>query len=179
MRRDTISAGNTDNSYVPTAQELLAAYARGYFPMAEGRHEQELYWYAPEQRGILPLETFHVPRSLGKFMRGSPYTVTVDKAFEQVIRACADMRTARRSDSWINDAIIRLYCELAHSGFAHSVECWQEGKLVGGLYGVCLGGAFFGESMFSLAPECQQGSACPFGWPPESMQAIFCLIRNM
>jgi leucyl/phenylalanyl-tRNA---protein transferase len=134
-----------------TCDQLLAAYAGGYFPMADSRNARELYWYCPEKRGVLPLESFHVPRSLEKFLRHCPYEVTADKAFEQVIRACADARTRQREDTWINDEIIALYCELAQRGHAHSVECWQEGMLAGGLYGVSLGGAFFGESMFSLA----------------------------
>lgn len=132
-----------------TAEALLAAYATGYFPMADGREEKELYWYAPEQRGILPLDGFHVPRSLQKFMRHSPYEVRVDTAFEAVIRACADLRAEK--GTWINDTIIRLYTRLWDLGFAHSVECWEEDRLIGGLYGVSLGGAFFGESMFSIA----------------------------
>jgi len=139
-----------------TSEELLAAYAGGYFPMADGRHNEELHWYAPEIRGILPLDAFHVPASLRKFMRNCPYEVKMDTAFESVIRACADAGTSDRKDTWINDTIIALYCELAAMGFAHSVECWQEGKLVGGLYGVSLGGAFFGESMFSTATNASK-----------------------
>jgi leucyl/phenylalanyl-tRNA--protein transferase len=97
-----------------------------------------------------------VPGSLKKFLRHSPYEVRVDTDFEQVIRACADARTTTRQGTWINDEIIRLYCELARRGFAHSVECWQDERLVGGLYGVSLGGAFFGESMFSLAENASK-----------------------
>lgn len=132
-----------------TIKDLLNAYASGYFPMADDRNAKELYWYSPEERGILPLDNFHVPHSLQKFMRESPYKVTFDTAFEQVIRACADVKSEKRKNTWINDQIIALYCELAEKGFAHSVECWHENKLVGGLYGVSLGKAFFGESMFS------------------------------
>lgn len=127
-----------------TADTLLAAYADGYFPMAKSRDDPQLYWFHPEQRGVLPLETFHVPVRLARFMRKRPFTVTVDKAFADVIRACAV-----REDTWINNTIIALYCELHERGFAHSVECWREDTLVGGVYGVALGGAFFGESMFS------------------------------
>lgn len=133
-----------------TADMLLRAYASGYFPMAGSRDEKELRWYSPEERGILPLDGFHIPRSLCKFMRRNPYEVKYDTAFPQVIRACADARSAKRTDTWINDEIISLYCELAEKGYAHSVECWQDGTLAGGLYGIALGSAFFGESMFSI-----------------------------
>jgi leucyl/phenylalanyl-tRNA--protein transferase len=139
-----------------TADQLLIAYAQGYFPMAQGRDGKKLNWYDPELRGVLPLESFHVPRSLRKFLRVCPYEVRVDTAFEAVIRACADMRTAARNDTWINDEIIQLYCELAARGHAHSVECWAGGALMGGLYGVSLGGAFFGESMFSHAENASK-----------------------
>jgi len=139
-----------------TTDQLLLAYASGYFPMADGRNAAELYWYAPEMRGVLPLEHFHIPRSLQKFLKTSPYAITVDTCFEQVIRACADTVTEKRQDTWINDHIIALYSELAAQEYAHSVECWHEGKLVGGLYGVSLGGAFFGESMFSVAPNASK-----------------------
>ena len=139
-----------------TADQLLAAYASGYFPMADDRESEELYWYYPERRGILPLATFHVPGSLRKFLRHCRYEVTVDAEFEAVIRACADARGPGRSGTWINDTIIALYSELARRGFAHSVECRQEGRLIGGLYGVSLGGAFFGESMFSLATNASK-----------------------
>jgi leucyl/phenylalanyl-tRNA---protein transferase len=128
----------------PTPEQLLAAYANGYFPMAESRDAKELYWFYPEKRGILPLEHFHVPAKLAKFIKAKSFTVTVNNAFAEVIAACA-----AREDTWINDEIITLYNTLYAKGFAHSVECWQEDKLVGGLYGVALAGAFFGESMFS------------------------------
>jgi leucyl/phenylalanyl-tRNA--protein transferase len=134
-----------------STDQLLNAYASGYFPMAEGRDSGEIYWYYPEHRGVLPLQSFHVSKSLQKFIRSNPYQVTVDHAFEQVIRACADTVTAKRENTWINEDIIQAYYELARQGHAHSIECWQEQKLVGGLYGVSLGGAFFGESMFSNA----------------------------
>jgi leucyl/phenylalanyl-tRNA--protein transferase len=141
---------------VISIEQLLAAYSSGFFPMAESRDAEDLHWYYPEHRGIIPLDAFHIPRSLQKFLRHSPYTLAVDTAFEQVIRACADVRTEKREDSWINDSVIELYCELFRRGNAHSVECWQEGKLVGGLYGVSLGAAFFGESMFSLADNASK-----------------------
>lgn len=139
-----------------TATELLRAYTAGYFPMADSRDGNELYWFCPEERGIIPLDAFNVPRSLKKFMRHCPYEIKFDTEFEQVIRACADMKSEKRENTWINDQIIALYCELSEKGYAHSVECWAEGKLVGGLYGVSIGGAFFGESMFSYAQNASK-----------------------
>ena len=135
---------------------LLAAYAQGYFPMAASRNETALRWYRPDLRGVLPLEGFRVPKSLAKAMRASPYRLTMDTAFESVIRACADTRAPGRDDSWINDEIVMLYTELARLGHAHSVECWHDDELMGGLYGVSLGRAFFGESMFSRAPNASK-----------------------
>lgn len=138
-----------------TWQLLVNAYASGYFPMAEHRDSTELRWFYPQKRGILPLDAFHVPASLAKLCRKKPFTITTDTAFEAVIRACADINAARK-DTWINDTIIDLYCELYEHGFAHSVECWENNKLVGGLYGVAIGGAFFGESMFSRVPNASR-----------------------
>jgi leucyl/phenylalanyl-tRNA---protein transferase len=135
-----------------TGELLLQAYANGYFPMAESRDAKQLYWFYPEKRGVIPLEEFHVPATLAKFLRKNPFTVTVDKAFPGVIRACAE----RHEDTWINDEIIALYCTLHEQGFAHSVECWENDMLVGGLYGVALAGAFFGESMFSKKPNASK-----------------------
>lgn len=135
-----------------TWEFLLAAYANGYFPMggtgADTKDDPILHWMYPEMRGILPLDTFHIPASLTKFMRKLPFTITTDTAFPQVIHACAEVSEGRK-ETWINEQIIKLYCELWENGFAHSVECWQDSILVGGLYGVSIGGAFFGESMFS------------------------------
>ncbi len=128
-----------------TCELLLNAYANGYFPMAKSKDDPEIYWFYPEQRGILPLDDFHVPVSLAKFIKKHPFEITTNKAFVDVISSCAE----RDEDTWINDRIMQLYCQLHDMGFAHSVECWREGALVGGLYGVSLGGAFFGESMFS------------------------------
>ena len=131
-----------------TPELVLAAYARGLFPMAERRDDPHLYWVSPEKRGIIPLTEFHVPRRLARTVRSGKFTVTTDRAFVQVMQGCASP-AAGREESWINAEILRLYTALAASGHAHSVECWHEGKLVGGLYGVKLGAAFFGESMFS------------------------------
>lgn len=123
---------------------LLYAYQQGIFPMADPDEDNAIYWYAPDPRGILPLDAFHVPKTLAKLVRQERFTVTRDQAFEAVIRACSE-----REETWISEAIIATYTTLHQLGVAHSVECWQEGTLVGGLYGVSLGGAFFGESMFN------------------------------
>jgi leucyl/phenylalanyl-tRNA--protein transferase len=138
-----------------TPQLLLRAYAEGLFPMAERRDDPTLYWVSPEQRGILPLDGFHVPRRLARTVRSGRFAVTADQAFAQVMQGCAAPAPGREQ-SWINDEILRLYTALAASGHAHSVECWQDGALVGGLYGVRLGAAFFGESMFSRARDASK-----------------------
>jgi leucyl/phenylalanyl-tRNA--protein transferase len=138
-----------------TPELLLAAYARGLFPMAEKRDDPHLYWVSPEQRGVIPLDKFHVPHRLARTIRGGRFTVTSDRAFVAVMKGCAAPAPGRE-ESWINEEILRLYTALAAGGHAHSVECWQEGELVGGLYGVKLGGAFFGESMFSKATDASK-----------------------
>ena len=138
-----------------TPQLLLRAYAEGLFPMAERRDDPTLYWVSPEQRGILPLDGFHVPRRLARTVRSGRFAVTADQAFAQVMQGCVAPAPGREQ-SWINDEILRLYTALAASGHAHSVECWQDGALVGGLYGVRLGAAFFGESMFSRARDASK-----------------------
>jgi leucyl/phenylalanyl-tRNA--protein transferase len=127
---------------------LLRAYAEGLFPMAERRGDPTLYWVSPEKRGIIPLDGFHVPKRLARTVRSGSFTVTADRAFRAVMEACAAPAPGRE-ESWINDEILRLYTALHASGHAHSIECWRDGRLVGGLYGVRLGAAFFGESMFS------------------------------
>ena len=128
---------------------LLRAYAVGLFPMAERHDDSTLYWIDPEKRGIIPLDTFHIPRRLRRQVRAGPFEIRCDSAFEEVIRYCAKPAEDRK-ETWINDEIIRLYVDLHNMGRAHSVETGLDGKLVGGLYGVALGSAFFGESMFSL-----------------------------
>lgn len=138
-----------------TPDLLLRAYAIGIFPMAEGRDHAELHWIDPELRGILPLETLHVPRRLRRRIRRGDYEVRCDTAFGQVIRACAEPAPGR-PDTWINPTIEHLYNQLHEAGFAHSVECWCDGELAGGLYGVALGAAFFGESMFSRQPDASK-----------------------
>jgi leucyl/phenylalanyl-tRNA--protein transferase len=134
---------------------LLAAYAQGIFPMAERRDDPTLYWVSPDLRGVLPLDTFHVSHRLARTVRSGRFAVTFDLAFGQVVEECAAPRPGREQ-SWINDEIMRLYGALFAAGHAHSVECWREGKLQGGLYGVNLGAAFFGESMFSVARDASK-----------------------
>jgi len=136
-----------------TPNMLLNAYANGYFPMAQSRDSDELFWFYPEMRGIIPLENFHIPRSLRqdatRLIKSGTYRITIDSCFHDVITACAQTPRSHESGSWINARIIDLYSTLAEHDFAHSVECWQGDTLVGGLYGISLEGAFFGESMFS------------------------------
>ena len=138
----------TEHAIPPlTANTLLWAYQQGAFPMADpstGRVD----WYSPDPRGILPLDGFHVPKNLRKTLRRRQVSIRVDTAFRTVMEACAQPR-ARERESWISDRLIDAYVGLHEMGHAHSVEAWRDGELVGGLYGVRLGGAFFGESMFS------------------------------
>ena len=134
---------------------LLCAYSVGIFPMANDRHDREIFWVEPRRRGILPLEAFHVPKSLRKVIRRGVYEVTVDRDFAGVIRACAEP-TPARPRTWLNDELIEAYCDLHAAGHAHSVESWREGELVGGLYGVSMGAAFFGESMFSRGRDASK-----------------------
>jgi leucyl/phenylalanyl-tRNA--protein transferase len=138
-----------------TPELVLAAYARGLFPMAERREDPQLYWVSPEKRGVIPLDKFHVPHRLARTVRSGKFKVTTDRAFVDVMQGCAAPAPGRE-ESWINAEILRLYTALAASGHAHSVECWQDGVLVGGLYGVRLGGAFFGESMFSKVTDASK-----------------------
>lgn len=134
---------------------LLQAYAVGVFPMAEGRNDPRLFFVDPDNRGILPLDGFHISRSLRKTVRRRRFEVVWDRDFKGTIDGCAEA-TSRRPDTWINPEIRRLYLALYARGHAHSVESWQNGRLVGGLYGVRLGGAFFGESMFSRATDASK-----------------------
>ncbi len=129
---------------------LLSAYAHGVFPMADP--DGEIRWYQPHRRGILPLDQFHVPRTLRQRCRQGVFETRVDADFEGVIRGCIE----GRGETWISEEIIEAYCRLHQLGFAHTVESWQEGRLVGGLYGVTLGGAFFGESMFHRATDASK-----------------------
>ena len=134
---------------------LLRAYSVGVFPMASTRDAADVFWVEPKKRGVLPLDRFHLSRSLAKLIRSDRFTVTVDRAFATVVATCAEA-TADRPDTWINPAIEQAYAELHRRGHAHSVETWADGKLVGGLYGVRLGAAFFGESMFSRADNASK-----------------------
>lgn len=127
---------------------LLRAYAHGLFPMAKSADSDELYWFDPPSRGVLPLDRFHVPRRLRRAIRQGHFTVRYDTAFEEVLTACAEPAPDRPT-TWINARIVDLYGTLFDIGHAHSVECWRDDRLVGGLYGVSLKRAFFGESMFS------------------------------
>ncbi|MBU3035161.1 leucyl/phenylalanyl-tRNA--protein transferase [Tritonibacter mobilis] len=127
-----------------SADLLLHAYASGVFPMAESRDDPEVFWVDPKRRGILPLDGFRISRSLGKRLRRDDYEISVNRDFAGVVHGCAD-----REETWINEEIFDRYLELHLMGFAHSLEVWMDGALVGGVYGVSLGAAFFGESMFS------------------------------
>ena len=138
-----------------TPELLLRAYRVGLFPMAETRRGNRLYWLDPELRGILPLDRFHAPRRLLRTVLRGPFDVSVDRDFPAVIAACAEAMPGRE-DTWINREIERLFGDLHRGGHAHSVECRAAGVLVGGLYGVSLGGAFFGESMFSTARDASK-----------------------
>lgn len=138
-----------------TPQILLKAYSCGLFPMAESASDPNLFWVEPEIRGIIPLDGFHIPRSLAKTLRRSPFDIRFNTAFPAVIDGCAEPAPGRKS-TWINGTIRRLYCDLHRLGHAHSVEAWRDGQLVGGLYGVSLGAAFFGESMFSRQTDASK-----------------------
>ena len=138
-----------------TAEDLVACYKRGVFPMAEARDDPRVFLIDPEKRGVLPLDRFHIPRRLARTLRQGPFEVRIDTAFEDVIEACA-ASAPDRPETWINDQIQHLYRELFLRGQAHTVECWLDGQLAGGLYGVSLGGAFFGESMFSVERDASK-----------------------
>lgn len=140
-----------DNAPTLTADLLLQAYQVGVFPMSEGRDDPEVFWVDPRMRGVFPLDGFRISRSLARRMRQSAYTVTFDAAFADVVRGCAD-----RDETWINATIFDLYCALHATGFAHSIEVWDQERLVGGVYGVTIGAAFFGESMFSRATDASK-----------------------
>jgi leucyl/phenylalanyl-tRNA--protein transferase len=133
---------------------LLNAYASGWFPMAVA--PGDIRWYSPDPRGVMPLDTFHVPSRLARTLRTHPFEIRVDTRFRDVIEGCA----ARPDDegNWIDRAIVESYCALHEKGFAHSVEAWRDDRLVGGLYGVALGGAFFGESMFHRVPDASKAA---------------------
>lgn len=134
-----------------TPDLLLKAYALGVFPMAESRDDPDVFWVDPRRRGILPLNGFHISRSLARRLRRGGFNIAVNRDFRATVAGCAD-----RPETWINDTIHDLYCALHDSGFAHSLEVRRDGRLVGGVYGVTLGGAFFGESMFSRETDASK-----------------------
>jgi len=134
-----------------TPELVLGAYAAGIFPMAESRDDPDIFWVDPRRRGILPLDGFHISRSLRRRMRRRGHAATLDRAFDRVVAGCADRR-----DTWINAEIARLYGDLHRRGHAHSLEIWIDGAVAGGVYGVALGGAFFGESMFSRRSDASK-----------------------
>ena len=129
---------------------LLMAYCTGYFPMADPE-TGEIGWYSPDPRAIFALDEFRIPRSLKLTLKKRPFDIFIDRHFEAVMRDCAE-----REETWISEEIVQSYLQLHRLGFAHSVECWKHGTLVGGLYGVAIGGAFFGESMFSVERDASK-----------------------
>lgn len=138
-----------------TPELMLGAYAVGLFPMAGDAQDTELQWYDPDPRGVLPLESFHLPRRLQRTVLADKFDVSVNQDFPAVMKGCASPAPGRE-ETWINHEIFTLFCALHKKGYAHSVECRQDGVLVGGLYGVALGGAFFGESMFSRVTDASK-----------------------
>lgn len=138
-----------------TPQVLLKAYACGIFPMAESVDDPAIYWVEPEMRGVIPLERFHIPRRLARSIRSEKFEIRIDNDFEAVIDHCAAPAPGRRK-TWINGRIRQLYGELFDIGYCHTIESWMDGRLVGGLYGVRLGKAFFGESMFHLERDASK-----------------------
>jgi len=136
---------------VLTPDLLLQGYAAGIFPMADSRDSPDLHWIDPPQRGVFPLDRFHMARSLRRRIRGAPFTVTFDRDFTGVVRGCAE-----RDETWINATIFDLYTALHGAGRAHSVELWEGAVLIGGVYGVTIGAAFFGESMFSRRTDASK-----------------------
>lgn len=139
----------------PTPELILRAYRAGIFPMAEDASSDDLFWVSPQMRGIIPLDSFHISRSLRKVLRTHPYSVRVDTDFAATIEGCATAGTERET-TWINPSIRALYGELFERGFVHTVEVWDKQEMVGGLYGVSIGAAFFGESMFHRRTDCSK-----------------------
>jgi leucyl/phenylalanyl-tRNA--protein transferase len=147
---------NRENTYIEiTPEVLLKAYACGIFPMAESADDPALYWIEPDMRGIIPLEGFHVSARLARTVRSTPFTVWVDRDFDAVVDGCAEEKLDR-ARTWINERIRKIYRSLFEHGHCHSVEVYDGDNLVGGLYGVALGGAFFGESMFHRARDASK-----------------------
>jgi leucyl/phenylalanyl-tRNA--protein transferase len=145
-----------ETAYVEiTPEVLLKAYACGIFPMAESAEDPALYWIEPEKRGIIPLDTFHIPSRLARTVRSGRFEIAVNRDFQGVLDGCAEPAPGR-TRTWINARIRSLYCKLYDIGHCHSVEAYEDGVLAGGLYGVCLGRAFFGESMFHHARDASK-----------------------
>jgi leucyl/phenylalanyl-tRNA--protein transferase len=142
---------------VLTTELLLEAYRQGLFPMAYNANSPFIHWVCPEMRGQISITEMHIPRRLRKTVHQMPYEIRIDTAFDEVIKACAKSAN-NRPETWINDSIIKAYNGLHKDGHAHSVECWnrEDGTLIGGLYGLAIGGAFFGESMFSRARDASK-----------------------
>ena len=138
-----------------TPDLLLRAYASGLFPMADSADDPDLFWVEPELRGVLPLDAFHIPKRLARTVRQAPFEIRFNTAFDEVVSACAES-VENRPSTWINSTITELYGALHRLNHAHSVEAWRDGELVGGLYGVSLRRAFFGESMFSRATDASK-----------------------
>lgn len=139
----------------PHPQLVLSAYMQGIFPMAHPEEQGSIYWYAPDPRAILPLQDFHCPRRLAQTVKNKPYDIAIDRDFEGVINACAAPRKTQQQ-TWISSGLAKTYIKLHEMGFAHSVEAWKDGELVGGLYGVSIGGFFAGESMFYRATDASK-----------------------
>lgn len=131
--------------------EVLYAYTQGFFPMAHEDENNQVYWHKPEMRGILPLDEFHVSKNLRRLYAKTRFDLHINKDFEGVIRNCA-----KRSETWISEEIIQTYCKLHEMEYCHSFECWLDGELVGGLYGIAMGRAFFGESMFHTVTDASK-----------------------
>ncbi len=138
-----------------TPDIVLQAYARGIFPMADSAHDPGLFWVEPDERGVLPLDGFHLPRRLARTVRADQFEITIDQDFSAVIEGCA-AATPGRGSTWINADIRRLYGALFRQGHVHTVEARSDGRLVGGLYGISIGAAFFGESMFSIERDASK-----------------------
>jgi leucyl/phenylalanyl-tRNA--protein transferase len=148
-------AGMVSDRRAITPEILLRAYAAGMFPMAESADDPDIFWVQPKMRGIIPLDKFHISKSLAKHMRQKPFDIRINTAFDEVMKHCAES-TEDRPTTWINPLILNLYGELHRMGYTHSVEAWEGDELVGGLYGVTLGSAFFGESMFSRRTDASK-----------------------
>ena len=140
----------------PTIEMLVSAYAQGVFPMAHADEEWDVFWYAPDRRAILPFESFHVSKTLARTVRQEKFDVRFDTAFESVMRHCASVERSHETGTWISEDLLQAYVALHEVGFAHSVEAWREGELVGGLYGVAVRGLFAGESMFHLETDASK-----------------------